>query len=910
MREHPAEIVAAAREGRRSVREAGEALRAEAERRTRALDPAVVDDLLALEATVRRVRGLVPWWRWATGTALTLAGNPHDALPHLERAWQGFRRSGARLEAARVSLLLVDSLASAGRHRTAVTRGRWALDVFRHAGDRVHEASMLVNLGGVEESLDRIRTAMELWRQAQRLVPDDDALLRGILAANLAAGSSELGRLADAERLYREAARLLEEAGAVGSALQPRLGLAELEALRGRLADALADAGEVLAGAARTGDRNLELEASVLLASTFRRHGRLREAVEVAGRAEPLALEAGRLRDAARLAAERALALVEDGTTDAAGPVHHALERMDAAGTSLLRQRFLVDLAAAGWRLEPRALAGAAEALERHGLRVAAAEAQLLTARFLPRDEAMEVCRRVLARRAIPRWIRMEAHRLAGVLASTDDPERAHAHFLRAAAIAKEVRGRLPTTTDREAFSRRLVPLAEDAVRILASREEPRWGRRARRILARLASAELLEEIAQQVEAGENGGRARRWRELRGELRALLELGERSSQGGVRSIGSAGSLSRELAGRIGALERELARSFPVLPGKSTGRRVDGARFLHAGEAAVEIVPAGPDIFLFLHAPGRFRHLRIREGREAAIRLMERIGYRMRRLDHGRRWIEAAGRGLTTEVERLLEAAGRLLLDPASRWIRDAAHVFLVPHGELFDLPWPALRLDGAPLIEGVTVSLLPSLDILAARATLTPRKGRRLGVAGAPTEDLPEIGPEVRELAAAVPGARIVERATVADAMKLLASCDAVHFSAHGVFRHDWGMASGIRLTDGWLTAAALMGCPLRARLVTAGACELGQGGGGPALELRGFLRALFGVGVGCAMLPAGPLDDGVARATAVAFHRRLAHSGPARAFREALLEVRDHFPSPVLWSGWRLFGDPETWEA
>jgi CHAT domain-containing protein len=48
----------------------------------------------------------------------------------------------------------------------------------------------------------------------------------------------------------------------------------------------------------------------------------------------------------------------------------------------------------------------------------------------------------------------------------------------------------------------------------------------------------------------------------------------------------------------------------------------------------------------------------------------------------------------------------------------------------------------------------------------------------------------------------------------------------------------------------------------------------------------------------------------ALAFHRRLDRSGPAMAFREAVLELRERFPSPVLWAGWRLFGDPGVWEA
>ncbi len=902
-------VVAGARGGSEALRAAGEALRAEAERRARTLEPGVEAAFAAIEPEVRKVRGLTPWWHWAVGTALHLRGRPAEALPHFERAYRSFRTAGAPLEAARVALLMVDALACVGRHRAAVTRGRWALQVFRRAGDTVRAAAMLVNLGGVEESRDRIRSAMELWRQASRLLPEDDRLRRGLLEANMAAGAMELGRFAEAERRYREAAGLLEKAGAPGSALQPRLGLAELEALRGQLVGAAAAAEAVRSAAVAAGDRNLELEASVLVASIEWKMGRLASAVEVAEAAERLAVELGRRRDAALLAAVRALALVEDGAPGAGEAVARAMERMEAAGTAVLRVRFLVDLASAGWRVPPQELRQASETLERAGLHAPAALALLLAARGLSAPEAAAVCRRVLGRRALPLWIRMEAHRMAGVLAGFGDPERAYRHFLQAVTIAETIRGRLPVSTDREIFSRRVIPLAEDAVRVLAAREEPVWGRRARRILARLASAELVEEIARQVESVENGDRTRRWRALRQELRALLELGEGRAPRGVRSARGAVSAGT-LRHRMHTIEMELVRLVPVRKGMETGRRVEGARFLRAGEVAVEIAPAGPDLFLFLHGPGLFRHLRIAGGRTAVRRLTGRIDRRMARLDHGRRWLEGAGPALAGELDQLLERVGETILGPVAPWLGEARRLFVVPYGDLFDLPWPALSVRGASLIERLEVAVLPGLDLLARRGSGSVRRGEGFGIAGGPGDGLAEIGPEVRELTAVVSGAQAVERATVADALELLGSCDAVHFSAHGAFRHDWAMASGIRLTDGWLTAAELTGRPVRARLVTAGACDVGRSGTDRGLELRGFLRALLSSGVACSVLATGPVDDGVTRAMSVAFYRNLEGSDPGRAFRAALLEVRERHPNPALWGGWRLLGDPGTWEA
>ncbi len=905
-------VLESASGGREAVLRAGEALRAEAERRARRMDPAVEEDLLGRETAVRRVRGLLPWWRWAVGTALHLRGRPAEAVPFLEAAYGAFRRAGEDLQAARVCLLLVDAMACGGRHRAAMARGRWALRVFGRAGDRGRRAAMLVNLGGVEESRDRIVEAMRLWRRAERSLPAGEPLRRGLLAANLAAGSLALGRFAESERRYLEAVRLLEQAGARGSALQARLGLAELEALRGGFRRAVDAVNEIRRLAAAAGDRNLQLEAEVLLAEMEWRMGHLAAAAAAAARAEPHAEETGRLRDASLLAVVRALALAEEGAPEAEEAVRRALRRLDSAGTPLLHARFLVDLAAVGWTVEAGALRGAVRRLERNGLRSPAALGRLLLARSLPREDAAAICERVLAERGLPPWLRMEAHRLAGVLSGPGDMDRAYRQFRRSAEYALAIRSRLPSSTDREVFSRRMVPLAEDAVRILSSGREAVWGRRARRLLARLASAELLDELKRRLEERTEDGAARRWRALREEIRGLLELEEGRGPSRSRSGPAPAVRSRELAARLESLEREVARRYPVLAEERGRRKRDGARFLRAGEVAVELAPAGPDLALFVHRPGFFAHRLLPGRRREMDRLQERLELRMARLDHGRRWLERGGDGLVAQLTLLLEELGERLLGSVVREIADAKLLFVVPHGGLLNLPWSALRLGGRPLVERAPLSLLPSLDVLAVtRRQGTPRPGRpRFGVAGAPAQGLTLVEAEVGELGSILPRCRSAVPATVEDAWNLLARCDAVHFSTHGAFRHDWPMASGIRLADGWLTAASLMGRRSRARLVTVGACDVGRVTTSGGLELRGFLRALLGAGVGCAVLASSPMDDGVAREAALGFYRELRSAGPAEAFRRTVLGLRERYPHPALWGAWQLYGDPEVWEA
>ncbi len=173
-----------------------------------------------------------PWAEWAEGIGEHLIGHSTRAARLLDAASRSFRRRGDAHSAARVDFVLMDALACLGRHRAAATRGRRAVSTFRRAGDRPRTAYALANLAGLADARDRVREAAELWRQARRMLDPADRRRLALVDASLAGALQALGRFAAAERLYRRAAAAFDAEGLDAAALQPRLGLAEVQALR------------------------------------------------------------------------------------------------------------------------------------------------------------------------------------------------------------------------------------------------------------------------------------------------------------------------------------------------------------------------------------------------------------------------------------------------------------------------------------------------------------------------------------------------------------------------------------------------------------------------------------------------------------------------------------------------------
>lgn len=309
----------------------------------------------------------------------------------------------------------------------------------------------------------------------------------------------------------------------------------------------------------------------------------------------------------------------------------------------------------------------------------------------------------------------------------------------------------------------------------------------------------------------------------------------------------------------------------------------------------------------------------------------RSGTDHRRLDVGRAALDEAIRGLlrtisptgrgpgpSSEARLAGDRVGRLLLSPVAPLLEGAEAVVFVPDGNLYRLPFAALRLDERWLAERLAVGVAPSLNVLD--ALLQRPAGRRdsfVGVAD-PLGNLPAARAEVRDAAGRFEESLVLQGAdadpeAVADA---LSRGDVVHIAAHGHLLSRQTPAflelagdSGSRP----LSADAVLQLDVRASLVVLSACKSAVGGhrGGEAL-VNSLARSFLAAGASTVVGSLWDVDDvGTAELMRRFYDGLRAGQGPAAALAAAQVgmatstEPGDDVTHPWFWAGFVAIGDP-----
>ncbi|MFI6735489.1 CHAT domain-containing protein [Nonomuraea sp. NPDC050451] len=256
-------------------------------------------------------------------------------------------------------------------------------------------------------------------------------------------------------------------------------------------------------------------------------------------------------------------------------------------------------------------------------------------------------------------------------------------------------------------------------------------------------------------------------------------------------------------------------------------------------------------------------------------------------------------------------ADLLLSDALSTLGDDLDHLYLVPHAELHRVPLHALAPNGRSLLERAPVTYAPSVAALTRLTRRGPATGTRSLVLGYNPDPEPEG--EVRgalEAAARDAGALLgapPHTGPEATATRLPGDWDVVQLSCTAVFDPGDPFGSGVRLADGLLTGRRLMSMAVNARLVVLGSHERATTPGGGD-DVAGLAHAFLHAGARSVLLPLWPVSDEVTRALMRDVHTGLRSGlGPARALREAVLELRDLYgpAEPDLWAPYVLVGLP-----
>jgi CHAT domain-containing protein len=163
-------------------------------------------------------------------------------------------------------------------------------------------------------------------------------------------------------------------------------------------------------------------------------------------------------------------------------------------------------------------------------------------------------------------------------------------------------------------------------------------------------------------------------------------------------------------------------------------------------------------------------------------------------------------------------------------------------------------------------------------------------------------------VAARLGGEAVVEgRATRAEFLRRAESCRVLHLAAHGDFRADNPLFSGLALEDGWLTTLDIFNVRLPAALVTLSACDTGRNVIGGGDELLGLMRAFLCAGAASVALTFWEVEDASTGQVMAGFYGRLsAGETKAAALRAAQLALRQDaaYAHPYFWAPFFLVGD------
>ncbi|HEB61491.1 MAG TPA: CHAT domain-containing protein, partial [Phycisphaeraceae bacterium] len=139
---------------------------------------------------------------------------------------------------------------------------------------------------------------------------------------------------------------------------------------------------------------------------------------------------------------------------------------------------------------------------------------------------------------------------------------------------------------------------------------------------------------------------------------------------------------------------------------------------------------------------------------------------------------------------------------------------------------------------------------------------------------------------------------------------DLVHIACHGRFLPESPLASGLKLSDSWMTVRDVCSLDLNANLVVLSGCETGRNMIGAGDELHGLLRGFFVAGARSLITSLWAVDDETSECFMTSFYRSRRGKGKeniknSSAMRLAWRTVKEDYPHPSFWAPFVLIGSP-----
>ena len=488
----------------------------------------------------------------------------------------------------------------------------------------------------------------------------------------------------------------------------------------------------------------------------------------------------------------------------------------------------------------------------------------------------------------------------------------------------EQLRGNLTQETLRASFLRDKLAVYEDLAQLYLARGDEESLQKALHVTEQAKSRTLADLIMGLVDTklvtNADPEQYQRLEILKSELNATYNQALRGAQDGERAVPW-----RELNARAITLTNEINRLYLALADNGSSQAV-----AHTVAHAAAHTPSfdtirtqlpphltlltyhilADEVLVFVYQNGRLRVKRHLTDVSTLQKLMQELDMEWRRFQAEDSFIGRHLRHLEQSVQQVLNHLYRLLIAPIAAWLPSSEGITprlgIVPHGMLHQLPFQALFDGEQYLIDRFEIVYAPSATLMAHYQRPKPRRNSQAVVFGVSDPLIPHIVAEAHAVAQYLPHTEpyLNEQATLAAFRTQSSHCGILHVACHGLFRADNPMFSALKLYDGWLTAADVLGLDLADSFVTLSACESGRNDGLRGDEILGLTRAFLGAGARALIVTLWLIEDESSASLMACLYERLAQGADyPSALRTAQLTLKEKLSHPYYWAPFIAIG-------
>ena len=867
----------------------------------------------------------------AKGNALFGRNDHRAAVERLEEAARLFAEAGLETEVGRTFSTSIQPLILLGEYQRAEEAAEKARAIFSREGDALRLARLELNVGNIHHRQDRFAEALACYERGyEQLVPFKNVEGIAVALGNMAMCLITLNDFPRALETHRRARAFCEEHGLPRLVALADYNIAYLYFFRGQYGEAIEALKATRVRCEALGDAYLAALCRLDLSELYLELNLSPDAAAMAEEARDAFAALGNGYEAAKARGFLAIAHGQQGK------VLRSLEMFAEAKAGFVRERNaawpgLMDLyramilMAAGRLFEARR--SALEALAALGAPALVSKAvlcRLLLSRLALKmgdpDGARDECDRaaeMLAPLDLPalsfqmHYVRGQIARAAGEAAAAYEAYRAALRFL------ETLRSSLRGEELKIAFLKNKLEVYESLVDLCLARGGPGALEEAFGYVEQAKSRSLQELLLKSAVPAPphptgKSDIVRRVGELREELNWYYHRIEAEQLSAEEK--AEGRLD-ELRSAVAEHEGELLRVLRDLPLEAEPLELLAPVSLPL-EAVRAALPAGAMIVEYFRVGSRLlAFLVTRETLEVVpVAVVPRVQHVLRLLQFQLGWArpgaaevsEASRKSLFESTQAHLRELYDELVAPVRARLA-ARHLVVVPHDLLHYVPFHALHDGAAHLVDAFSFSYAPSATIYALCHGRPRRAQGGSLVLGVPEPHTPKVAEEAKAVAERLPGARLFlgDEATADVVRELAPGSRYVHVAAHGFFRGDNPMFSGIRLGSGsYLTLYDLHALRVPAALVALSACVSGLNVIAAGDEILGLARGLFRAGADSLLLTLWEVPDESTSLFMTDFYERALRTGDlARALQEATVHLRERFPHPIHWAPFVLSG-------